>query len=217
VRATGPLSEAPAGPPSEPATEPAWLGSFELADPAVVAEVVRVVQAVVAAGGAVGWLAAPSADEVLDWLGGAMAAGTRAVVVRVRGRIEALGTWQRREGAVVARIGVVRRVMAHPDARGLGLGALVVHALVADARAAGVEVLTLACRGNNHAALALYAAAGFTEYGRLQDALAVEEHRFDEVLLSKRLLRPKGAQFHGSSATGPGGSTRRVAPGENAP
>jgi len=147
VRATGPLSEAAAGPPSEPATEPAWLGSFELADPAVVAEVVRVVQAVVAAGGAVGWLAAPSADEVLDWLGGAMAAGTRAVVVRVRGRIEALGTWQRREGAVVARIGVVRRVMAHPDARGLGLGALVVHALVADARAAGVEVLTLACRG----------------------------------------------------------------------
>jgi len=179
--------------------------------------VVRVVQAVVAAGGAVGWLAAPEAQEVLDWLGGAMSGGARAMVVRAGGRIEALGTWQRREGAVVARIGVVRRVMAHPDARGLGLGAQVVQALVDDACRAGVEVLTLACRGNNHAAMALYAAAGFTEYGRLPDALAVEKHRFDEVLLSKRLLRPKGAVFHGSSATGPGGSTRRAGPGENAP
>jgi len=202
---------------SHAVAEPAWLAPHDLADPALRAEVVRVVQAVVAAGGAVGWVAVPPPEEVLGWLGGALAGGTRAVVVRVAGRVEALGTWRRREGAVVARIGVVQRVMAHPDARGLGLGPRVVQALLGDALGSGVEVLTLACRGNNHAALALYAGAGFTEYGRLPDALAVDSHRFDEVLLSVRLQQPKGAVCHGSSATGPGASTRRRSRSEDGP
>ena len=41
--------------------------------------------------------------------------------------------------------------------------------LVAQARAAGVETLTLQCRGNNHGAIRLYQRLGFTEYGRLAD------------------------------------------------
>lgn len=187
-----------------------WLTPDELSDPDTRQRLVQVVQAVVAAGGAVGWLEPPPEDEVLSWLHGILVGSARVLLVRVDGRVEALGAWSRRPGPVVREMAEVRRVMAHPDARGLGLGRTVVEHLVADAREAGIEVAILACRGNNHRALALYEQVGFREHGRLHDVLAVAEHRFDEVLLSMRLNAPTGTVPHGSSPTGPGGSTRRA-------
>lgn len=53
--------------------------------------------------------------------------------------------------------------------------------MIADARAAGIEVLTLDARGDNNAALGLYASLGFTEYGRLPDFVAVGDRRYDKV------------------------------------
>ena len=47
---------------------------------------------------------------------------------------------------------VIAKVMAHPDARGLGLGRRVVSALVDNARDTDLELLTLGVRGNNHGA-----------------------------------------------------------------
>lgn len=54
--------------------------------------------------------------------------------------------------------------------------------MVADARAAGIEVLTLDARGDNTNALHLYRSLGFTEYGRLPGFVAVCERRYDKVL-----------------------------------
>ena len=45
----------------------------------------------------------------------------RLGVVRVGGRIEALGYWVRLPADVLARNGEIRKVMVHPEARGLGL------------------------------------------------------------------------------------------------
>ncbi|MER5332531.1 hypothetical protein [Micromonospora sp. NPDC002717] len=54
-------------------------------------------------------------------------------------------------------------------------------ALIADAREAAIEVLTLDARGDNTNALHLYRSLGFTEYGRLPGFVAVGERRYDKV------------------------------------
>lgn len=80
--------------------------------------------------------------------------------------------------------------------------------LVQDAEQAGVEVLAIDCRGNNHAALALYASLGFVVTGRRPDWIAVGHERFDQVLLHCN-LRPRrpfepGLLRHGGRREGPG-------------
>ncbi|MEU0063801.1 GNAT family N-acetyltransferase, partial [Streptomyces albidoflavus] len=65
-------------------------------------------------------------------------------------------------------------------------------ALVADAREAGVEVLTLDARGDNEGALRLYRSLGFTEYGRLPGFVAVGERRYDKVFCMLDLREASG-------------------------
>ncbi|MDQ1712944.1 MAG: hypothetical protein QOE45_2394 [Frankiaceae bacterium] len=177
------------------------------------AEVHRVVAAVVAQEGAVGWLAVPDEAETAAWLDGQLAGVARGdggfACVRVDGRIEALGGWQRFVGPVVRQNAEVRRVMTHPDARGRGLGRVVVEALTEHARAAGVEVLMLDARGNNHAAHALYEALGWERRGSIPDFVAVGNERWDRVFFSKRVNTPPGTLLHGSASVGPGYSRRR--------
>src|SRR5712691_4193832 len=133
-----------------------WL---DAAEPSTYEAVHRVVAAVMEQGGAVGWLGVPSFAETVDWLDGilaAVAAGqARFAAVEQAGRIEAVGRWVRYEKPTVAANAEVQQVMVHPATRGGGLARLLVAALVDDARAAGIEVLTLDVRGNNHAAMAL--------------------------------------------------------------
>ena len=65
----------------------------------------------------------------------------------------------------------------------MGIGRALTAALINDARAAGVEVLTLDARGDNITALSLYESLGFTEYGRLPRFVAFGERRYDKVFL----------------------------------
>jgi ribosomal protein S18 acetylase RimI-like enzyme len=187
-----------------------WLTPHELrADPgasAVAEQVHRVVRAVAALGGAVGWLVPPDRDECDAWLDGVLASGARLCVARVDGRIEALGYWCRLPADVLNHNAEIRKVMVHPDARGLGLGRSVVEALIEDATTAGVESIILDARGNNHGAIALYQSLGFVEYGRLPDFIAVGRHRFDRVLMQLPVSLPPDAIRHGERAEGPGAS-----------
>ena len=105
-----------------------------------------------ATGGAVGWLTVPP-GRARSWLDG---------VARLRARLllalDAGGSWAAATGPGTAarsprQNAEVRKVMALPSGRGRGIAAPVTAALVADADAAGVEALSLDCRGNNHAAL----------------------------------------------------------------
>jgi GNAT superfamily N-acetyltransferase len=186
--------------------EPEW--PVEL-DDELATQIHEVVSAVVAAGGAVGWLVPPDRAACDAWISGVLASGGRLCVVRVDGRVRALGTWQRLASEVLRHNGEIRRVMAHPEARGLGLGRVVVTSLIEDARLSGLEAVLLDVRGNNHAALSLYQSVGFIEYGRLHNFIAVGSHRFDRVGLVLPLSQPDGVVLHDDRPEGPGASTAR--------
>jgi ribosomal protein S18 acetylase RimI-like enzyme len=188
-----------------------WLGA---AEPSTYGAVHRVVAAVMERQGAVGWLGVPSLAETTAWLDdilAAVAAGqARLAVVLLDGRIEALGRWVRYEKPTVAINADVQQVMVHPAGRGRGLARLVVAALVADARSAGIETLTLDVRGNNHAAMALYESVGFVVCGRLPDFVAVGADRWDRVLYRRDLRNPDAAvRRHGGRPFGAGASSVR--------
>ncbi len=176
---------------------------------------VALVQAVAATGGAVGWLEVPPAQEVRDWLDGVLADGTRTVVALDEdGTVLGSGCWSRLTYPVLVHNAEIRKVMVHPDTRGRRIGEAVTRALVEDARAAGVEVLTLDCRGNNHGALRLYARLGFVTTGRRPDYIAVGRERFDQVLLHLDLRSGAGGlQRHGGLGEGPGSTGRPSATG----
>ena len=180
-----------------------WLTEPDEAD---YAQVHRLIAAVAALGGAVGWLTVPDRAETDAWLDEVLKNGGRVAVIRVDGRIEALGFWARFAAAVLDRNAEIRKVMTHPDRRGGGLARRLVEALVDDARRAGVETVVLDVRGNNHGALRMYESLGFETYGRLPDFIAVGPDRFDRVLLRLDLGRPADLVRYGGRPQGPGHS-----------
>ena len=190
----------------------AGLGWLDPAGPPAPDQVHRVLAAVLAAGGAVGWVTVPDRAESDRWLAervAEVAAGrSRVALVTAGGRLAGVGRWSWYDSPTVAVNGDVRQVMVHPEARGRGLARLLVGALVEDARASGVETLTLDVRGNNHAAMALYEAFGFQVAGRLPDFVAVGDERWDRVIYRLDL---RGADApvrrHGARPVGPGAST----------
>jgi len=100
-------------------------------------------------------------------------------------------------------------MMAHPSARGLGLGGLIMNALIGSAHDKGIETLTLGVRGNNHGAIELYEQHGFQEWGRLPNVIAVGNERYDDVHMYLDLSRGPDVVLRGSSQGGPGSSPRR--------
>ena len=168
--------------------------------------VYRLVVAMAERQAAVGWLTVPPRAEVVAWLDDVLAGGARMVAVHdPAGQLVASGYWVRQSAAVLTHSAEIRKVMVHPEAQGRGLGQAVVSALVADAAAAGVELLLLDVRGNNHAALRLYARLGFVVSGRRPDLIAVGEQRFDQVLMHRDLRSGPGKlRRNGGRRSGPG-------------
>ncbi|MFL6125097.1 N-acetyltransferase family protein [Actinophytocola sp.] len=173
----------------------------------------RVLHDVVAAGGAVGYLSPPSQAEVDEWLDGVLAdirAGDGALVLAtVEGVVEAMGTWRREKPQVFRHTAVVGKVMAHPSARGRGLGRHVVSALIDDARRTDLELLVLGVRGNNHGTIQLYEELGFREWGRLPNRIVVGDDRFDDVQMMLPLGHPPHVRLRGAEPGGPGSTPPR--------
>jgi ribosomal protein S18 acetylase RimI-like enzyme len=177
------------------------------------AEIHTVVHDVVAAGGAVGYHEPPTLERISLWLDGVLkqvrdgdAAFATAVV---DGVVRAVGLWRRGGTAVFQHRAEIQQIMAHPSARGLGLGKLVVQGLVDHARDAGIEIVILGTRGNNHGAIELYESIGFREYGRLPNAIAVGDERWDSVDMYLPLGYPEGTILNGAKPGGLGSSPRR--------
>ena len=189
-----------------------WLDRVD--DPTV-REVHRVVSAVVELGGAVGWLEVPDPVAIGTWLQEWHTAATTGragfALCRVDGRVEALGGWRAGPPGPMGHVVRLAKIMVHPDARGLGLGRLVVESLIEQAEGSGAELLTLGVRGNNHGARALYETCGFITYGALPNGVAVGNDRFDAVSMYRPLHLPAGSVIHGSTAGGVGGSDLRQA------
>jgi ribosomal protein S18 acetylase RimI-like enzyme len=173
----------------------------------------RVLHDVVADGGAVGYLEPPSRTQVDSWLDEVLAdvrAGNGALVlVRVDGVVEAMGTWLRERPPVFQYTAEIGKVMAHPSARGLGLGRRVLSALIENAKLADLELLTLGVRGNNHGTIQLYEELGFREWGRLPNRIVVGDDRFDDVKMMLPLGFPPNVRLRGAEPGGPGSTPPR--------
>ncbi|MFD8387448.1 GNAT family N-acetyltransferase [Streptomyces sp. NPDC059679] len=192
-------------------------------DDALRARMHRMVHAVSETGGAIGYLAPPSRAETDAWLDGVLAdvrAGDAAFALATSkgessadesGEVLGCALWRRRATVASYRhTAELQQVMTHPAARGRGIGRLLVSALIDDVRTAGLELLLLGVRGNNHGAIALYEDLGFREWGRLPSGIAVGDERFDDVKMYLELGRPAGVAVHGSAAVGAGASSRRA-------
>ena len=98
---------------------------------------------------------------------------------------ELVGTagFRREDGAKTGHKGVLWGMYVRPQARKSGTGRLLVDAVAAHA-AQRVEQLHLVVVSENHAALHLYVAAGFVEYGRGVKALKWDGRYYDETLMA---------------------------------
>jgi len=183
------------------------------ADTQLRAEIHRVLHDVTELGGAIGYLSSPTKTETDAWLDDVLLAvrsGNAAFVVAlVDRRVEATGLWRRRPDTVFAHSADIEKVMAHPRTRGLGLGRLIVSALIDSASDAEIETLALGVRGNNHGAIELYEQLGFREWGRQPNVIEVGNERYDDVRMSLDLGRGPNIILRGSEPGGPGSSPRR--------
>ncbi|MFC3896246.1 GNAT family N-acetyltransferase [Lentzea rhizosphaerae] len=189
-----------------------WLSE---ADDRLRSEIHTVVHDVVASGGAVGYHEPPTLERISLWLDGVLKQvrdhDAAFATATVDGVVRAVGLWRRGGTAVFQHRAEIQQIMAHPRARGLGLGKLVVAGLIDRAREAGIEIVMLGVRGNNHGAIELYESLGFREYGRMPNAIAVGNERWDAVDMYLPLGHPEGTVLNGAKAGGLGSSPRRTA------
>jgi ribosomal protein S18 acetylase RimI-like enzyme len=94
---------------------------------------------------------------------------------------------EREERLKVRHIGHVIGMMVRPEARGVGLGALLLEACIADARQAGLEMLTLSVTAENAGAVRLYERHGFAAYGLLRRALKIGSRYHDKLHMARHL------------------------------
>ncbi|MFC9226268.1 GNAT family N-acetyltransferase [Streptomyces hygroscopicus] len=153
----------------------------------------QILSDLVGGGAALGWVEPPSRDEVAELLRhvvSAARAGDAALrVAYLDRRLVGLGYWLRYSRPTHRPHADLEKIAVSAAVHGRGVGRALTAALIADAREAGIEVLTLDARGDNTHALRLYRSLGFTEYGRLPDFVAVGEHRYDKVFCMLDLRR----------------------------
>lgn len=101
----------------------------------------------------------------------------------IGGELVGSAGFRREDGAKTAHKGVLWGMYVRPQARKSGTGRLLVDAVAAHA-AKRVEQLHLVVVSENQAALRLYAAAGFVEYGRGVKALKYNGRYYDEILMA---------------------------------
>ncbi|TXS47805.1 GNAT family N-acetyltransferase [Streptomyces sp. OR43] len=183
---------------SEATSEPALLDASALtSDPDLESRFAesshRILADLVRGGAALGWVTPPSRDEVAELLGhvvSAAQAGDAALRAAYLGRrLVGLGYWLRYARPTHRPHADLEKVAVDAAAHGRGIGRALTGALIADARGAGIEVLTLDARGDNVGALHLYRSLGFSEYGRLPGFVAVGELRYDKVFCMLDLRR----------------------------
>ncbi|MFF9572924.1 GNAT family N-acetyltransferase [Streptomyces sp. NPDC014685] len=136
-------------------------------------------------GAALGWVEPPPRHEVAELFShivSAVQAGDGALrAAYLDRRLVGLGYWLRYARPTHRPHADLEKIAVDAAAHGRGVGRALTAALIADARRAGIEVLTLDARGDNGNALHLYRSLGFTEYGRLPGFVAVGESRYDKV------------------------------------
>lgn len=122
-----------------------------------------------------------------EWFAARQAAGNAVVVAELDGRVVGYGAWapfRAKEGYA--------RTMEHslyvtPDARGHGVGRLLLQAIIDTATDAGVHVLVGALSHENDVSMALHERFGFTEVGRMPQ-VGAKFGRWLDLVLVQRVL-----------------------------
>jgi len=94
---------------------------------------------------------------------------------------------ERDERLKVRHIGKVIGMMVRPEARGAGIGALLLEACIGQARRAGLETLILTVTAENAGAVRLYERHGFVGYGTLPRAIKVGDRYHDKLHMARAL------------------------------
>lgn len=172
-------------------------------------------------GAALGWVEPPSERDLRELVADLIQAGEMdnacLVVAETlttadeQSQVVGFAYWNRREGETEEPHADIAKVAVSSEARGGGIGRRMVEELISYGRKVGVEILTLDVRGNNHGAMHLYERLGFREYGRIEDFVAVDNERWDNVYFSLDLREADEDDLvrHGDAPRGPGASRRR--------
>jgi ribosomal protein S18 acetylase RimI-like enzyme len=103
------------------------------------------------------------------------------------GELVGIAALKIQEGKKEAHKGSLLSVYVRAQARGKGVGRLLIETIVQAARQQ-IEILLLAVVSDNHEAIRLYERLGFVAYGRERNSLKWEGRYFDEILMAKDLL-----------------------------
>jgi ribosomal protein S18 acetylase RimI-like enzyme len=149
-------------------------------------------EALVAAPDAFSSIFAHESDQPLSFFAGRIGGGV--VFGAFRGA-ELLGVagFYMQPGPKHAHKGTLWGMYVRPTARRLGVGKLLVEAVVKHARTA-VEILQLSVVSDNLAARRLYAGIGFEEYGVEKRAAKYRGRYHDDVLMAKTLVAPASGE-----------------------
>lgn len=155
-------------------------------DATAVAQLTDLLAELVRGDAALGWVDPPGTEEIEQLLQSLLAhesGDAHAVVAFVEGEVAGFGYWIRYPRPTHRPHADLEKLAVGPRFGGQGLGRALLRELIAGARAAGIEQLTLDLRGDNTRAEKLYLSEGFREYGRLREFVAPGDgRRLDKVL-----------------------------------
>ncbi|HEU4783757.1 MAG TPA: GNAT family N-acetyltransferase [Ktedonobacterales bacterium] len=101
------------------------------------------------------------------------------------GRLAGMVRLRRQDGVKAEHKADIISMYVAPEARGRGLGRMLLDAAIAHARATpGIEQLLLAVNTSNTPARNLYLAMGFEPFGREPKALKIGDRYFDEDMMA---------------------------------
>jgi GNAT superfamily N-acetyltransferase len=160
------------------------------------AEIVACWTDVTNAGGAVGFVAPVTMDEVLPVarmsFAGVDAGRDRLITARAPAlgggrRLAALAFITGEQFVLTEHWRTVKRVMVHPDCQGLGHGTRLMSEIERVGREMGLEQLVLDCRDGTGAD-AFYKKCGYTEYGRHRSGLRLSAGEYrDRISMALQL------------------------------
>ena len=138
------------------------------------------------------WPQERSPEEIARMIAERQAAGWAFLVAGEGGVLGFASFFQFRGGPGYARCMELTINLA-PEARGRGLGAMLLRALEARAAAFGARVLLGGVTGSNAASLGFHRRMGYTEMGRIPDAGWKFGQFHELVLMGKRLRDDKAS------------------------
>jgi ribosomal protein S18 acetylase RimI-like enzyme len=144
-----------------------------------------VLQTLVRAGAALGWVDPPTRHEVAALLRLVVDESSRQdaclVIATDEQKVVGLGYWRRYARPTHQPHVDIEKIGVAPELHGQRIGRHIMMELIASARDARVEVITLDVRGDNEKAAILYESLGFVRYGVLPRFVAVGADRFDKL------------------------------------